>query len=50
MAITDHQTVAVARLIEALTSGIERAALPTAPKAHSLEAAAAAIADRLRIA
>jgi hypothetical protein len=39
-AIANGETVAVARLTEALTSGIERAALSTAPKADSLEAAA----------
>jgi hypothetical protein len=49
-AITDHHTVAAARLTEALAAGTAREALPTAPKTDSLEAAATATAGRLRIA
>ena len=49
-AITDQQTVAAAKLTEALAAGVGREALPTAPQTDSLEAAAAALAGRLRIA
>jgi hypothetical protein len=50
VAITDQQTVAAAKLTEALAAGVGREALPTAPQTDSLEAAAAALAGRLRIA
>jgi hypothetical protein len=39
MVITDGETVAVTRLIEALAAGGTREAPPAAPKTHSLEAA-----------
>jgi hypothetical protein len=50
VAIADSQTAAAARLTEALTAGVARDALPTAPKADALEAAAAGLASRLKVA
>ncbi len=49
-AIAQQQTAAVARLTSALAAGAAGDALPTAGKADSLEAAASAVAIRLKIA